>query len=391
MSFSLNIQFVKSFFWRLFAVYIVLFIFSFPVPNYILPNFGALLNGVFEPISKWVGVEVLDLNPDLTYSFDSDSTGLYIHVFIIGFVSCFVTAASLIFKPISFSEKHKNYLKVFSSYYLSMVLMIYAFDKIFNHQFYLPEPNILYSQVGDLSKDISFWTTMGASRSYSMFSGFIELVPAILLLFNRTRLIGALIAFMVMLNVLMINFGFDISVKVFSLFLTILALFIISYDYARFKAFILNSSFTSKKLFKPFKYSLHLSLVVLFAISFNGAYPFIKTNNYNDDNAPRPKFHGAYEVKKSKLDCKRIFIHRQGYLIIQNNEDEMDDYKMYLNENEKTITLTDNNKQAFEVKYLSDNNKLKALIIKNDTVKLSTLNWQNKALVKPYFHWTIDN
>ena len=390
MSFSLNIQFVKSFFWRLFAVYIVLFIFSFPVPNYILPNFGALLNGVFEPISKWVGVEVLDLNPDLTYSFDSDSTGLYIHVFIIGFVSCFVTAASLIFKPISFSEKHKNYLKVFSSYYLSMVLMIYAFDKIFNHQFYLPEPNILYSQVGDLSKDISFWTTMGASRSYSMFSGFIELVPAILLLFNRTRLIGALIAFMVMLNVLMINFGFDISVKVFSLFLTILALFIISYDYARFKAFILNSSFTAKKLFKPFKYSLHFSLVVLFVLSLNGAYPFIKNNNFNDDNAPRPKFHGAYEIVNSHLNWKSVFIHRQGYLIIQNKEGEMNDYKMHLNENEKTITLTNNKNQAYEVKYLAAKNELKSLIIKNDTIKLKTLVWKNKALVKPYFHWTID-
>ena len=102
---------------------------------------------------------------------------------------------------------------------LAFFLLRYGFDKLFKHQFYLPEPNTLYTPVGLLSKDILFWTSMGTSHSYNVFMGLIEIIPAFLLFFKRTRMLGGLISFAVLLNVLMINIGFDITVKILSSFL----------------------------------------------------------------------------------------------------------------------------------------------------------------------------
>ena len=62
---------------------------------------------------------------------------------------------------------------------------------------------------------------------YQMFLGWGELIPAVLLLFRRTTLIGALIMFVVMLNVFLINIFFDVCVKLNSGLYTVLALYIL--------------------------------------------------------------------------------------------------------------------------------------------------------------------
>ena len=111
---------------------------------------------------------------------------------------------------------------------VSFFLFVYGFNKVFKIQFYIPEPNTLYTPLGQLSKDILFWSSMGSSHSYNLFMGLVEILPALFLLFRRTRMLGAVISFTVLLNVLMINFGFDISVKILSSFLLFLSLVILA-------------------------------------------------------------------------------------------------------------------------------------------------------------------
>ncbi len=124
--------------------------------------------------------------------------------------------------------KNKNgwveYLMLFISYYLAFVLLKYGFDKVFKLQFYLPEPNILYSEFGMLTKDILYWSTIGTSRFYNISIGVIELVTAGLILFSRTRTLGLLGASLIFAHIVIINFGFDISVKTYSMLLLLMAL-----------------------------------------------------------------------------------------------------------------------------------------------------------------------
>ncbi len=76
-------------------------------------------------------------------------------------------------------------------------------------------------------------------------------------------------------------------------------------------------------------------------IVFESLFIYFKTGNFNDDVAPRPFLHGAYQVEffikdsdtlppllTDNLMFKRIFMHRQGYFIIQNMNDELQDYKL---------------------------------------------------------------
>ncbi|RYD88544.1 MAG: hypothetical protein EOP54_27080, partial [Sphingobacteriales bacterium] len=78
-------------------------------------------------------------------------------------------------------------------YFLAYVFLKYGFDKVFGLQFYTPAPNILYTPFGNLDKDILFWSTMGTSPAYSIFTGMVEVVAALLLLSRRTRTVGLML------------------------------------------------------------------------------------------------------------------------------------------------------------------------------------------------------
>jgi hypothetical protein len=61
------------------------------------------------------------------------------------------------------------------------------------------------------------WTFMGYSRAYQCFAGGAELLGAVLLLWRRTRAIGAFVLAAVLLNVVILNFCYDVPVKLGSL------------------------------------------------------------------------------------------------------------------------------------------------------------------------------
>ena len=104
------------------------------------------------------------------------------------------------------------YIQIFARYYLAFVLFIYGFDKVDYNQFKAP-PSTLAAPIGDVQPIQIFRSFMNTSKSYEFFAGFIEIAAAVLLLFRRTSILGSLLGILVLLNVLMLNIGFDISLK----------------------------------------------------------------------------------------------------------------------------------------------------------------------------------
>ncbi|MEY3198941.1 MAG: hypothetical protein RJA13_899 [Bacteroidota bacterium] len=133
--------------------------------------FGEFINFVSEQLGK----EVVLLD------FSSDSFGLYLLMPIL-FMGSLLLTTSFDLVRISNLNKVKTiyFIRSIATYYLAWILLKYGFDKVFKCQFYLPEPNILFTRVGDLDKDILFWSTMGSSHSYSIFMGLLEIIPGIL-------------------------------------------------------------------------------------------------------------------------------------------------------------------------------------------------------------------
>jgi hypothetical protein len=74
---------------------------------------------------------------------------------------------------------------------------------------------------------------MGASAAYTIFTGLGELLGGLLLTTRRTALLGALITAAVMVNVVVLNFSYDVPVKIYSSILLLAALFIAAPDAKR--------------------------------------------------------------------------------------------------------------------------------------------------------------
>ncbi len=390
-------------------IFTLLFIATLPFEQPLLPDFPALIAPFFELVSKWVATNLLGWSPLLNYRLESDSAGLYLHSGILLFISSSLAFAwHLLEKNDNRKVIYNKVLIEISSFYLSMHLFSYGFSKLFKAQFFFPEPNTLFTPLAYLDRDILFWSAMGTSHTYSVFSGIIELVPALLLIFPRTRTLGALIAFGVMVNVFMLNMGFDISVKLFSAFLIFLCLNVLSAEFRNLYLFFLSDLPIKRNLIGiSRKNIIYRSIIGLFLI-INGMFPFLLAGNFNDDLAPRPDLNGAYEINQfvlngdslapminDKFRWKRIFVHRRGYFIIQNMQDKMTDYKLKIDETNNILEITDYRnfdlKYSFNIIRNGDSMSLKGNFIGKDIyLKAVRIDLKKLPISNNNFHWMLN-
>jgi hypothetical protein len=349
---------------------------------------------IFLPIVEKI-VNLFQYNLLLT-DFSSDSLAMYLLILILVIVSLLFSLL------LHYMEKRKGYnlnlenkIRPIIRYYLALILFIYGFSKVFKAQFYLPEPNLLFTHLGNLDKDILFWSTIGSSRSYSIFLGIIEIIPALLLLFRKTAFIGSLMATGVLLHVVAINFSYSISVKILSLFLLILALFLAFRTIKNTWHLFQTGQFSTTDFFEPtrsykmpfypFVKSLLIGLLFMEALA-----PAIKSGNFNDDKVLRPLYHGAYKVQENQWGIKRFFIHRDGYLIFQSEDDTFTDYKFHLLEN-GVFLLKDYQlrKQEGRLKWNPESRTLQ-LSLNSISIIGKQIDLEQVPLLQSQFSWTID-
>jgi hypothetical protein len=336
--------------------------------------------------------------------FSSDTIGLNILLGLLFILAFILIGLSEFFK--TNSSKTTALFKALSTYYIAAVLLRYGFDKTFKQQFYLPEPNILYSSFGSLTKDTLFWSTIGLSHTYSIVSGTVEVLTAMLILIRRTRIFGYCLAIGVLLNILLINFSFDISVKTFTTFLLAIIIFNV-YPYLKsiYAFFVQNKQIQLVNVPTP-KSNLnkYISMGLSIGVICFTLFPYLQTGSFNDDNAPRPFLHGGYQIEhfkigndtlgKSDFPYKRFFIHRNNYIIFQQQDDKMIDYYFEMNIVKRQLTLHDYQGNTIILIYnydektatlqLSFDNKQK-WIIQSTSLNLGAL-----PALRDNFHYTID-
>lgn len=125
-------------------------------------------------------------------------------------------------------------------YYIIWQMLLYGFAKVMYMQFQPPSNMRLLQPLGEFSPMGLLWTFMGYSEGYTVFTGIGEVVGGLLLLFRRTTTVGALVVFGVMVNVMMLNFCYDVPVKLLSTHLVLLSLFLLYLDRERIWAFVNN-------------------------------------------------------------------------------------------------------------------------------------------------------
>ncbi|WP_394368968.1 hypothetical protein [Hymenobacter ruricola] len=125
------------------------------------------------------------------------------------------------------------WLLVLVRYFVAMNALGYGLIKLFALQMVAPSLSALATPLGDLLPMRFSWYFIGYSTPYQMFSGAAELTAGVLLLWRRTSTLGALVAAGVFLNVMMLNLCYDIPVKIFSIHLFALSVFLLLGDAGR--------------------------------------------------------------------------------------------------------------------------------------------------------------
>ncbi|HWA34917.1 MAG TPA: hypothetical protein VG737_12335 [Cyclobacteriaceae bacterium] len=188
-------------------------------------------------------------------------------------------------------------------YFLACVLLFYGIVKVMATQF----PHMMANMDArfiELNPMRVAWTFFGYSRGYQMFLGWGEMLPAILLLFRRTTLLGAIVAAIVMLNVFFINVFFEVCLKLNSGLYFGLAMFLVLQQTGRlWKFFIANKEVAAEEEveLKPAKLKMTvrvLNWLMVAGILLWAGEKLYDTYQYSTRLASMPSVQGAWRVEK---------------------------------------------------------------------------------------------
>lgn len=244
---------------RFLFVFFLLMIIPFPLNTFdFLNDFTLWFDRVtWQNLVPFVSESMFDIPGDslVLPRGSGDTTYNYIQLLCFAIISGIATVIWSIL-----DRKRANYsilLRFFIAlitYYLMYFMFLYGFIKVFKLQFSDPRLTRLLQPYGDSSPMGIAWTYMGASTLYTFFAGASEVIGGLLLIFKRTRTLGALVCFGVMLNVFMMNMSYDIPVKIFSFQLMLTAIIIALYDGKRLlNLFLLNTATASREFIGYFK------------------------------------------------------------------------------------------------------------------------------------------
>ena len=158
-----------------------------------------------------------------------DTTFNYVYlVCLAAVVACGALAWSLLDRRREHYARLAAWLWTYVRLVLACALIAYGAYKVIPSQFPKPSLDRLAQPFGEASPMGLLWTFMGASAPYQIFTGAGELLGGLLLFQRRTAVLGALVAMAVMTQVVMLNFAFDTPVKLYSMHLLAMALFLLA-------------------------------------------------------------------------------------------------------------------------------------------------------------------
>jgi hypothetical protein len=321
---------------------------------------------LWRAICPWVGSHWFHLSGrPITYTptGSGDTTLDYINNLL---VLLLAFAAAVIWSVLD--RKRPNYLsleawlRLLVRYTLAFTLFGYGFAKIFPLQFHSPGFAKLLEPYGDFSPMGVLWSFMGASIAYIIFAGIMELLPGLLLLFRRTTILGALAAFAVLLNVMVLNYCYDVPVKLYSTNLVLMCLYLAAADLRRLiDIFVLNRATAPVDQSAP-RFSKRWARIgaVAFQVVFvgytlgNSLYGGWQNYQKSYVYPSRPPIYGLYDVERFTRNGKdlpllatdstrwrKVIAEYPGFLTVKMMNDTTRGYPAAYNDDRKTLTLSD--------------------------------------------------
>ena len=226
---------VKKFLFRFFFVYF--FVYSFPFPfdsfDFTKPIAQPLYNFwdwlVLHVGEKWYHIRTSTAFP-MFDKMDDSGYGLVFTFLNLQFSAVTATCWTLADHRRKNYEKLYQWLRLYLRYYLAASLFGYGFLKVFPSQFEPITAANLAMPVGDQSAMMLAWNFMGYSTVMMRFTGIAEVGAGILLLFRRTTTFGAILSSCVFSYVVLMDFCFNVPVRLFASHLLVISIFLVLED-----------------------------------------------------------------------------------------------------------------------------------------------------------------
>ncbi len=212
-------------FWRRLGfrfLFLFVLLLCLPFPLNLIPKTEPVWT-VYSDAWTWLSkqVDTILLGTGADYNAPSNGSGDrtvdFVLVLTTALASSVITAAwTLIGRRSNAYPRLAHGLWIYVRLYLGYIMLSYGLSKVFVHQFPFPTPSRLAQPVGNMSPMGLLWTFMGASPAYVAFTGVAEVLGGLLLFGRRTATAGALIVAGITTNIVMLNFCYDVPVKLFS-------------------------------------------------------------------------------------------------------------------------------------------------------------------------------
>lgn len=371
---------------------------------------------LFESPVIWLGKNVLGID----YSFEANGygSGDNTYAYVILFVNMGIAIlATFIWSLANRNRKAYNqmlyWFLIIIRVSLICTMFLYGFVKVFQIQFPSPSLIRLLEPLGNFSPMGLAWTYMGYSKGFGMFAGCLEILGGLLLIPRRTQTLGALVIIGVMVHVAMMNFMFDIPVKLLSIHLIIMAGIIFITDSKRFlQVFVKNEPTTRYVYYAPVtdtsypKTIFWVKTIGLVLLMGTGILLGSMTEIARSDVSDRSLLYGIWEAKrviqnKDTIPPLITDSKRWRYLIIDQKNSAivkyMDDSKAYFKFKTDTLSQTismyglkkDTVTNNLSYSYPSYSVLEIEGILENDSVAifLQRKNLDNFLLKSRGFHW----
>lgn len=306
---------------RLAFSYIVLFTFTYLfLYNNDLPRFLSYVpfaqalaertSDLSDFLVNRVGTAVFHADTSVPPNGSGDTTYNYVQVFCFLLVALAVTAIWTILdrKRANYVRLHE-WLRIYVRFVLAFWMLEYGAVKVIPVQVARPSLDRLLQPFGDASPEGMFWTFMGVSMAYTIFSGLAEMVGGLLLVVRRTALLGTLVCIAVLANVVLLNFCYDVSVKLFSSHLLALAVFLVLPDLGRLANLLVFNRKVELTEIRPLfarrqfnRGALVLRSVFLFGVPFVLLLHAHEISQQIGSRAPKSQLSGLWNVEEFILD-----------------------------------------------------------------------------------------
>lgn len=285
---------------------------AYPFFNYVIEYPAAWMQNLV----LWVGDDLIGIPYKIATSPNGsgDTTYDYLVVFTIFILALISTVIwSLL------DRKRNNYKKLYYwlttgiRYYVGLMLISYGLVKVIQLQFSAPTFYRLTETYGESSPMGLAWTFLGFSEGYNLFMGIAEVLAG-LLMFRRFMTFAAVITLMTTMNVMAVNFFYDVPVKILSTHLVLMTLFLLSRDLVKVMKYLVTSKPVEKltiimrpKLPKIINISMTVIKVAIIGYALgNGYYEALGSQETYGKDAPKPPLYGVYEISNYSINGEEL-------------------------------------------------------------------------------------